>query len=86
MANPGQSQGNLCLLGSIARFNRPGELGVTAGGSYAFQVPLNDVPEPPANVGVMAGETWNFQCWHRDWIPGQGATSNFTDAVEISFL
>lgn len=84
--NPNNSQGNLCVLGNIARFNAAGQLGQTANGEFQFQVPLNSIPEPPGlNTTVMAGETWNFQLWHRDLIPGQGPTSNFTSALEILF-
>ena len=86
IANPNNSQGNLCVLGNIARFNQPGQVGAIAGGEFTFQVPLTNIPEPPAfGVSVMAGDTWNFQCWHRDWIVGQGATSNFTDGLEVTF-
>jgi hypothetical protein len=35
-------------------------------------------------VAVAAGETWNFQSWHRDAVGGV-ATSNFTDAVQLDF-
>ncbi|MGK0217616.1 MAG: hypothetical protein ACI9HE_001094 [Planctomycetota bacterium] len=85
VANPGGSQGNLCVLGDIARFNRAGEVGAIAGGSFALQMPLGDFPEPPTNgVSVLAGDTWNFQCWHRDFVNGS-PTSNFTDAVEVDF-
>ena len=31
---------------------------------------------------VLAGQTWNFQGWHRE---GVGAGSNFTDAVRVTF-
>jgi hypothetical protein len=30
----------------------------------------------------MAGQTWNFQAWHRDQV---GLGSNFTDGLEIQF-
>ena len=33
---------------------------------------------------IAAGETWSFQTWHRDSAGGQ-ATSNFTDAVGVTF-
>ncbi|MFT7679794.1 MAG: hypothetical protein ACI8QC_003799, partial [Planctomycetota bacterium] len=85
VANPGGSQGNLCVLGDIARFNRAGEVGAIAGGVFALQMPLGDFPEPPTNgVSVLAGDTWNFQCWHRDFVNGS-PTSNFTDATEVDF-
>ena len=37
-----------------------------------------------ANAAVAAGETWHFQGWFRDADPT--ATSNFTDAVAITFV
>ncbi|MGK0219772.1 MAG: hypothetical protein ACI9HE_003277 [Planctomycetota bacterium] len=85
VANPGGSQGNLCVLGSIARFNRAGEVGAVAGGQFSLQLPMGDFPEPPSgSVAVLAGDTWNFQCWHRDLLNGV-PTSNFTDATELTF-
>ncbi|MFT7679793.1 MAG: hypothetical protein ACI8QC_003798 [Planctomycetota bacterium] len=85
VANPGGSTGNLCILGDIARFNRAGEVGAIVGGAFALTMPLGDFPEPPTNgVSVLAGDVWNFQCWHRD-IAGGVPTSNFTDAVEVTF-
>jgi hypothetical protein len=84
VANPGGSTGNLCVLGYFARFNRAGEFNITAGGAFSLLVPLTDIPEPLGSVAVMAGETWNFQCWHRDTVSGT-STSNFTDGIEILF-
>ena len=34
---------------------------------------------PP--VAILPGQTWRFQCWHRD-----GNSNNFTDAVAVTFL
>ncbi|MEZ6004739.1 MAG: hypothetical protein R3F17_14265 [Planctomycetota bacterium] len=86
VANPGGSQGNLCLSGAIARFNRPGEVFQALGGQIRIEVDMNDLPEPPVwGVPILAGETWNFQCWHRDFVIGTGSTSNFTDAVSVVF-
>ena len=85
VSQPGGSQGNLCVLGNIARFNRAGEVGPVVGGAFSLMLPLGDFPEPPTgSVAVMAGETWNFQCWHRDFVGGN-ATSNFTDGLEVTF-
>lgn len=85
IANPNSSQGNLCVLGDIARFNLPGQLGQTANGQYSLQIPLDMVPEPPLlNSTVMAGETWNFQLWYRDFLT-TGPTSNFTEGLEVTF-
>ncbi|MGK0220472.1 MAG: hypothetical protein ACI9HE_003983 [Planctomycetota bacterium] len=84
VANPSGSQGDLCVIGSIARFNT--QIGQVVGGSFSITVDLTNIPEPPSfGVSVMAGETWNFQCWHRDFVNGS-PTSNFTNAVELSFL
>jgi len=41
-------------------------------------------PTPVNIVGILAGETWNFQAWYRDTVAGQ-PTSNFTDAIQIGF-
>jgi hypothetical protein len=86
LVNPGGSQGNLCLGGNLARFNRPGEIGLIVGGSFSLILPFSDFPEhPDFGVAVMAGDTWNFQFWHRDTI-GSSSTSNFTNGLEIMFL
>ena len=70
IANPGGSQGNLCLGGNIDRFL------VLSSGSYgSFWLNL---PQ-----WAMPGETWNFQAWFRDNNPGP--TSNFTDGVSVLF-
>ncbi len=85
IANPNSSQGNLCVLGNIARFNFPGQFGQTANGMFSFQIPLDNVPEPPAlSTAVVAGDTWNFQLWYRDFLP-TGPTSNFTQGLEVLF-
>ena len=86
IANPNSSQGNLCMLGNIARFRDPGQLGMIMNGAFSRQLPLDDFPEPPSfMVQVMAGDTWNFQLWHRDTVPGVGPTSNFTGGLEVLF-
>jgi hypothetical protein len=85
LANPANSQGNLCLGGNLARFNRPGEIGMTVGGTFSLVLPLHDFPEHPTfDVTVMPGDTWNFQFWHRD-IVGGSSTSNFSNGLEILF-
>lgn len=79
--NPGGSEGDLCLGSPIARFNsQVGNSG--AGGEIAIDVDTLSIPLSPP-VPVLAGETWNFQMWHRDANPTP--TSNFTDAVSILF-
>ncbi|MGK0220292.1 MAG: hypothetical protein ACI9HE_003803, partial [Planctomycetota bacterium] len=84
--NPGGSQGNLCVVNSIGRYNGPGEIqtsGVT--GSFELLLDLDMTPTPSGSVSIVSGQTWYFQTWYRDFISGQGAVSNFTDAVEILF-
>ncbi|MEZ6015618.1 MAG: hypothetical protein R3F49_10920 [Planctomycetota bacterium] len=82
----GGSQGNLCLGGSIGRLVGPGQV-IDSGssGSFTLEVNLNAIPAPTltGHVAVQPGETWNFQAWHRDTNPT--LTSNFTDAVSVTF-
>ena len=82
VANPGGSQGNLCLGGQIARFASR----IQSSGSNAkltIRVGLTNIPWDPPHT-VMAGETWNFQAWFRDVNPGP--TSNLTNGVSVTFL
>ena len=79
----GGSEGNLCLGGSIGRFNA----GLTNGGGSAvinYTIDLDAIPQPSGPVSAAAGETWNFQMWHRD-TNAAGATSNYTDGITITF-
>ncbi len=80
-ANPGGSQGNLCLSGNIGRFSQQIQSSGAAG-SFTIQVDLTSIPTNPPQ-SVIAGQTWNFQAWFRDMNPGP--TSNFTDGVSIAF-
>ncbi|MBL6721974.1 MAG: hypothetical protein ISQ08_11255 [Planctomycetes bacterium] len=79
MAPPG-SQGNLCLGGPIARL--VAQVGAVSGGTFQVAVDLTAIPMTPAQA-VAPGETWTFQVWHRDHNPGP--TSNFTDALAVTF-
>ncbi|MEM8713801.1 MAG: hypothetical protein AAGG01_22900, partial [Planctomycetota bacterium] len=81
-ANPGGSQGNLCLGGSIGRFNTLA-MNSGAGGTIEIDVDTNSVPGVPFAVAIQPGETWHFQLWFRDANPG--VTSNFTDRVGVTF-
>ncbi|MEZ5975396.1 MAG: right-handed parallel beta-helix repeat-containing protein [Planctomycetota bacterium] len=85
VANPGGSVGNLCLGGSLGRFNGPGQI-LNAGttGHISLSIDLTSLAQPSGPVAAMAGETWHFQCWYRDIILGF-STSNFTDAVSLTF-
>ncbi len=85
IGNPNGSQGNLCILGNLVRFNRTSEIGVIAGETFSLAVDLTDVPEPNGTGAILAGETWSFQGWHRDFLPGSGPTSHFTNGVVVTF-
>ena len=79
---PPGSQGNLCLSGSIGRYNQDIK-NSGAGGEFSLQLDLANTPAPGGPVAIQPGETWNFQAWFRDDNPG--STSNFTDGVSITF-
>ena len=85
IANPGGSQGNLCLGGAIGRYVGPGQIQNTGtAGSFSLGLDLTMIPQPTGFVSAQVGEAWNFQAWHRDAVGGS-ATSNFTDATEVTF-
>lgn len=83
--NPAGSSGNLCLAGSIGRYVGPGQIQQSdTQGTFSLAIDLTSMPQPNGFVAVQAGETWNFQTWHRDSSGGQ-PTSNFTPGLEIAF-
>ena len=78
----GGSQGTLCLTGNIGRYNGVGQI-MSAGSSGSVSLTPN-LDSMPTGVGaVLPGDTWYFQAWFRDSNP-QG-TSNFSDALEVTF-
>ena len=79
--NPGGSQGNLCLGGSVARFSSQVQSS-SVFGSIGITVDLGAIPTSPPSA-VQAGETWSFSTWYRDVNPS--ATSNFSDGFEVLF-
>ncbi|MEM9380450.1 MAG: hypothetical protein AAGB93_10925 [Planctomycetota bacterium] len=81
-ANPGGSQGTLCLGGAIGRLLGSLQSSGSAG-RFSFSVDLTEMPTPTGVVPVLAGERWNFQTWYRDANPS--ATSNFSSAYSIRF-
>lgn len=86
VANPGGSQGNLCLSGAIGRYVGPGQIQNSGmAGEIQLAIDLTMHPTPSGIVMVQAGETWNFTAWYRDSVGGT-ATSNFADGLEIMFL
>ena len=85
IANPGGSQGNLCLSGAFGRYVGPGQIQSSGtSGSITLTIDLTAMPQPNGSVAAQVGETWNFQLWHRDQVMGL-STSNFTDARAILF-
>ncbi|MEM6674481.1 MAG: hypothetical protein AAF726_16665 [Planctomycetota bacterium] len=83
IVGPGGSAGNLCVAGAIGRY--ASAIFVTgASGTATVPIDLGLTPTPTGPVPIAPGETWNFQCWHRDSVGGS-TTSNFTDALEITF-
>ena len=82
VAQPGGSQGVLCLGGAIGR-DQSQVQSSGALGTIALAVSPLALPEPTGAVSAQVGETWNFQAWYRDADPV--ATSNFTDAVAVVF-
>ncbi|MFT7076731.1 MAG: hypothetical protein ACJA0P_002749 [Planctomycetota bacterium] len=84
--NPGGSSGNLCLAGMVGRYVGPGQIQNSgAARSMSLTLDLIQTPQPTGFVSIVLGETWNFQTWFRDSGAG-GATSNFTQALEVTFL
>ncbi len=84
VANPGGSQGNLCLGGGASIGRHHASLQNSgATGTMDFTLDLTDVPTSTGSTAIQAGETWNFQCWFRDQNPGN--TSNFSDGLSVLF-
>lgn len=81
---PPNSQGTLCLGGSIGRqvggqVYNSGTLGLIRTTSTLT------LPHPSlGTVQVMGGETWHYQAWFRDSLGGV-ATSNLTDGVSLTY-
>jgi len=85
VANPGGSQGNICLGSPIARFNSIGGYSIGNSGSsgtISLLIDMNNSPLTPV-TSILAGETWNFQAWYRDMNPG--TVNNFTDGLSVTF-
>lgn len=85
IANPGGSSGNLCVLGDIGRYVAPGRIQNSGpGAEFSLAIDLGMIPQPMGFVAAQPGESWSFQCWHRDTSSGM-ATSNFTNGVSVVF-
>ncbi len=79
IAQPPGSQGNLCLGGSLYRFNRTGEIQFSGAGGFATFHPIE--AQLPGGAIWLPGSTWNFQYWTRD----TGQLSNFSNLATITF-
>ncbi|MDB4426377.1 hypothetical protein N9151_00095 [bacterium] len=79
------SEGRLCVTGQVGRYVGPGQL-VNSGpsGSVGLPIDLTAMPTPTGFIPATFFSTWYFQLWHRDAVGGQ-TTSNFTDAVAVTF-
>ena len=87
VANPGGSEGNLCLGGAIGRYVGPGQIqnsGTAA--EINLLLDLTMVPQPLGFQSVAPGDTWSFQLWYRDTDSGGAPTSNFTDGLRLMFF
>jgi hypothetical protein len=86
VAHPAGSSGNLCLGGTIGRYVGPGQIQNSGqAGSIVLALNLAHTPQPTGFVAIVAGDTWNFTCWHRQSDVGGVASSNFTDGLSIGF-
>jgi hypothetical protein len=84
---PGGSQGDLCVGGTIGRFNRAALNEIQnsgTAGQFSLVIDLTDMPTAMGSVALVPGDTRTFQCWYRDANPA--VTSNFSDGIEITFL
>lgn len=87
VTQPGGSQGNLCLGGSIGRYVGPGQImNSGAQGTFALPIDLTAIPQPTGAVAGVVGEGWRFQCWFRDVTTGGPPvpTSNFTGGLVVT--
>ena len=84
--NPGGSEGNLLLLGSIGRYVGPGQIQNSgSNGIISLSLDLTQIPQPTGFVTAMAGENWNFQAWYRDIGTSGSAVSNFSNGLSVTF-
>ncbi len=90
VTNPGSSQGDLCILGGFfARYKL--DVGqISLAGTFSTDISNSASGGPgfgiPSSSGssILAGETWNFQYWHRN-PPTSLGTSGFSEAISVTF-
>ena len=75
---PPGSSGRLCIGGGQLVRLLPPKLDSGPGGTFSH---APGTTGPPLIGAVVPGQTWNYQAWFRD----AGSTSNFTDAVSVTF-
>ncbi len=80
----GGAQGTLCIASASLGRYAGNVLSSGALGRVTLVIDALALPTPLGNVAALSGETWNFQLWHRDAVGGV-ATSNFSDAVAVTF-
>ena len=89
VVNPGGSQGNLCIASLMIGRYANDVLDSGATGAVTFSPDLTVIPIASGGgtgtSAAMAGDTYNFQFWNRDVDGMGGATSNFSDALSITF-
>ena len=80
----GGSTGTLCLGGSIGRYNST-ITQADSSGVATFLIDPTALPGGSGTFSAMPGMQYQWQVWHRD-LSGIGLpTSNFTNAVSITF-
>ncbi|MEZ6017737.1 MAG: hypothetical protein R3F49_21695 [Planctomycetota bacterium] len=84
IANPGGSQGNLCLGQDLGRGVGGVIFNSGAAGAATVVANLSAMPTSTGPVQAMAGETWFLQGWYRDFVGGS-ATSNLTNTIAVTF-
>ncbi len=84
---PMNSRGNLCLINDLGRYILPGQV-ISSGalGEISLGLDLTQTPTPFGFTQVAGGQTWAFQLWYRDTDSSGGASSNFSNALSITFL
>jgi len=78
----GGGQGTLCVGGNLGRYNNQIQQADLAG-EASFTIDPQMIPTGIGYFAASAGDRYNFQVWHRDFVGFQ--TSNFTNAVSIRF-
>ena len=85
VANPGGSQGDLCIGSNDLGRHVNDILNSGSTGSASLSLDLTSIPTGSGLTSAVAGETRYWQAWYRD-VDGAGAvTSNFSSAVGVTF-